>query len=245
MKMYKYVLVLMALLCLGACSSSGGDDADPPPPMGGDDDDPIMVPDPTAAVLIFPEDNSECNEGVVVNDEESEVTFEWSASENTDSYSLTLTNLNDNGSTVTVSNTNTATITIGRGTPYEWFVTSRANGTNATASSATWRFYNEGPGVENYAPFPAEAINPVRGATLPADTTSVTLEWASSDVDGDIQNFEVFLGEQGTDLVSLGVVTESTFAVAVAAGTIYEWQIVVTDSQDNTSTSETFLFRVE
>ncbi len=246
MTSFRYPLLVLVVLFLAACSSSGGDDMDPPPPpTGGGDDDPVEIPDPTSATLVFPEDNTECNEGIPVNDAQSEVTFEWNASQNTDSYTVTVTNLNDDSTFNTVTNSTTATITIDRGTPYEWFVTSRANGTTATAQSATWRFYNEGPGIENYAPFPAEAVNPTRGATLPSSTTSLVLEWAASDVDGDIQDFEVFFGEQGANLASLGVITETTLAVAVASSTIYEWRVVVTDTQNNTSTSETFLFRVE
>lgn len=246
MSWLKYSCMVLVLLCLAACSSSGGDDMDPPPPpTGGGDDDPIEIPDPGAATLVFPEDNTECNEGVAINEAQSEVTFEWNASQNTDSYTVTLTNLNDNSVINGVANSPMATLTIDRGTPYAWFVTSRANGTTATAQSPTWRFYNEGPGIENYAPFPAEAVNPTRGATLPANTTSVTLEWTASDVDNDIRDFEVFFGEEGTSLTSLGVITATTQEVTVTSGTVYEWQVVVTDTQNNTSTSEPFVFRVE
>ncbi len=244
MSRLKYPFILLALVFLGACSSSDSDDMDPPPTDGGDDD-PIAVPDPGAATLVFPENNTECNEGVAVNDQQSEVTFEWNASQNTDSYTVTLTNLNDNSVVNAVANSTTATLTIARGTPYAWLVTSRANGTTATAQSPTWRFYNEGPGIENYAPFPAEAVNPTRGATLPSTTTSVVLEWASSDVDNDIRDFEVFFGEQNRTLPSLGTVTATTQRVTVVSGVTYAWRVEVTDTRDNTSTSETFLFRVE
>lgn len=244
-KLYTISLLFLSLLVVGACSSSGGDDdSPPPPPTGGGDDDPVVIPDPSAATLVFPEDDTECNEGEPVNDTESTVTFRWNESQNTDSYSVTVTNLNTNESFNTVANTNEAPITILRGTPYEWFVTSRANGTNETAQSAAFRFYNEGPGVENYAPFPAEAINPVRAATLASSTTSVTLEWSATDVDGDIENYEVFFGVQGSS-TSQGVTSDTSLEVTVASGNIYEWSIVVMDAQDNASTSETFLFRVD
>ena len=246
MKRYYFLTtLLLSLLLVGACGGSdgGGDDVTPPP-TGGGDDDPIEIPDPASATLIFPEDDSECNEGEPVNDIESIVTFQSSASENTDSYSVTITNLNTGNSFNTVANTNEAPITILRGTPYEWSVTSRANGTNATAQSSAFRFYNEGPGIENYAPFPAEAINPTRGATLGSNTTTVTLEWSASDVDGDIMEYDVFFGLQGNSSLQ-STTTATSFEVSVVSGNIYEWSIDVVDSQDNASTSETFLFRVD
>ena len=239
-------ILLILALAITACSSSdgGNDDGPTPPPMGGTDDDPMVVPDPAAATLIFPEDDTECNEGVPINETESTVTFRWNESANTDSYAVSLTNLNDGQSFTTVANDNEAPITILRGTPYEWSVTSRANGTNVTAQSAVFRFYNEGPGIENYAPFPAEAINPTRGATLPSNTTSVRLEWSASDVDEDIEDYQIFFGPQGNS-ISLGTTSDTNFEVLVSSGTIYEWSIEVRDSQENTSASETFLFRVD
>lgn len=236
---------LFALLVLGACSSSGDDDDTPPPPTGGGDDDPMVVPDPSAATLVFPEDDSECNEGAPINNTESTVTFRWNQSQNTDSYSITLTNLNTGSSFNTTANTNESAITIARGTPYEWFVISRVYGTNATAQSETWRFYNEGPGVENYSPFPAETINPTRGATLPSATTTVNLEWMASDVDEDILDYEVFFGMQDQTGTSQGVTTETSLPVTVQSGNAYEWLVIVRDAQENTSTSEVFEFRVE
>lgn len=244
MKKASFLVFAIVILVVGACSSSDSGGGDPTP-MGGDDDDPMTVSDPSAATLLFPENNAECNEGAVLNDLESNLTFDWNASQNTDSYLVTLTNLNNGATFETMSNTNEATIIIARGTPYEWSVTSRAEGTNATAKSATWRFYNEGPGIENYAPFPADAINPSQGAILTSTTTMVSLEWSAGDVDDDIRDFEVFFGLQNETPSSLGVVTTSSFEVTVETGNIYEWKVIVTDSQENSSTSETFEFSVE
>ncbi|MEO0572732.1 MAG: hypothetical protein AAF039_13580 [Bacteroidota bacterium] len=244
---YFLPILLISVFVIAACSGSdsgGNDDGPTPPPTGGNDDDPMVVPDPASANLIFPEDDTECNEGEPLSETESTVTFRWNMSANTDSYTVSLTNLSNGQSFNTVANANEAPITILRGTPYEWSVTSRANGTNVTAQSAVFRFYNEGPGVENYAPFPAEAINPTRGSTLSSNTSSVLLEWSASDVDGDIENYQVFFGVQGNS-VSLGTTLDTSMEVNVTAGTTYEWSIVVIDSQENTSTSETFLFRVD
>lgn len=247
MKKIKLVFVSLMVLAVFSCGGSDGGEGDdsPPPPMGGGDDDPMTVPDPSAATLVFPEDDTECNEGVPLSAIESEVTFEWNASQNTDSYTVTLTNLNNGASFDTASTSDEATITIARGTPYEWFVTSRANETNVTAESAKFRFYNQGPGVEFYAPFPAEAVNPSRGATLSASTTTLNLEWSASDVDNDISDYEVFFALENQDLTSLGAVAEDSITVDVESGNVYVWQVKVNDVQNNSSTSELFTFRVE
>jgi len=66
---------------------------------GGSDDttsEPEPVMPPLATTLIFPENNTECNEGEIISDTESRVTFRWNASEFTDSYIVHLTNLNTN-----------------------------------------------------------------------------------------------------------------------------------------------------
>lgn len=242
MKHFKRIFLVLGAVFIASCGGSKGDDT--PPPNGGTDDDPgTSIPNPSSATLIFPENNSECNEGAPIDELESNVTFEWNASQNTDSYTITLTNLNNGADFDTSVTTNEATITIARGTPYEWFVTSKANGTNTTAQSAKWRFFNEGPGIENFAPFPAEAIKPDRGATLNAST--ITLEWSATDVDNDIKDYEVFFGFENQELNSLGSVDISSIEVTVESGKTYEWRIKTNDQEGNSSTSEIFLFRIE
>lgn len=233
----KVFIIVLFISFLTACSSSssgGGDDTPPPPPP---------VASPSVATLIFPEDDTECNTGTVVNDTQSNVTFEWNASENTDSYEINVINLNTGNSFRSNVTTNEATILISRGTPYEWFVISKATGTTDTATSSSWRFYNEGPGVENYAPFPAEAVNPTRGANI-SPTATITLEWNASDVDDDITSYEVLFGTDIEPSVSLGTVTDSSIAdVPISASTTYYWRVITLDSQGNTSTSEIFEFK--
>ena len=131
-----------------------------------------------------------------------------------------------------------------RGVPYSWFVTSRGNGTTTTTDSGMFRFYNEGEGIENYAPFPAEAVSPARGANIAA-TAMVDLEWNGSDVDDDITGYEVLFGTDAAALASAGTSTEASLSdVSVASGSTYLWQVITTDSAGNTSTSELFQFRV-
>jgi len=234
------ILSILLLAIFYSCSSSGGDDG----PVSGDDDDPI-IPSPTAVTLTFPADDTECNTGEIESDLQSWVTFEWNASDNTDSYEINATNLDTNDFLRLNVTVNEARLLITRGAPYEWFVISKASNTNETATSETWRFYNEGLGVENHAPFPAEAISPARGVNLAASTSSVTLEWEASDVDNDISEYEVYFDITENPTTSLGTTPETSIAdVAVTSGNTYYWKVVTTDDIGNSSTSEIFEFKV-
>ncbi len=217
---------------------------------GGSDDSPAprssqqIVPDPKATTLIFPGDNTECNEGVVIDELKSRVTFQWNASEDTDNYEVNIRNISTNVSTTSTISAEESAITIDRGAPYEWFVISKATGSNVTASSAKFKFYNQGPGIENYAPFPAEALNPTRGADVTNSGGIVTLSWKGTDIDNDIVTYEVFFGTNESPTDSLGTTSENNLDATVTAGTIYYWRVVISDEQGNTSQSEVFEFKV-
>lgn len=234
-----YSLIFSACLLI-ICSSCGGGGDD-----GGGEPEPIPIAAPEAATLIFPENNTECNISEVLSETQSIVPFEWNASENTDTYQLLITNLNTNFPvTAPIVTVPEANVTLERGTPYEWQVVSRANGTNETATSATFRFFNEGPGIENYAPFPASASNPNPGTNLDSSTTTVTLEWTANDIDNDITGFDVFLGTDAASLELLSNTTTASAETPVSSGTTYFWRVITRDGANNSSQSEVFQFRV-
>lgn len=233
MKMTQRLLAAM----LGLLTACGGGD-------GGGEPEPQPVPAPQAATLIFPDNNTTCFEGEVLSPTQSRVTFQWNAAQNTDSYQLVVRNMSSNQESNQTPSTNSATLTLQRGVPYQWYVISKAAGTNQTATSATWRFYNEGPGISNYAPFPAEVVFPARGAHLSGAGT-LSLEWDGSDADGDIADYEVFFGTAAAADASAGTTASTTFEVTVAAGQTYYWKVVTRDSAGNSSESEIFTFRVQ
>ena len=237
---WRIVLNILLLAALTACGG-GGDE----PGGNNSQPDPDPIPAPAAATLVFPDNNSECNEGEILNDTQSQVLFQWNNSQNTDSYEVNLRDLSNNNTSRTVSNTNSVSITLKRGNPYEWFVVSRANGTNETANSATWRFYNVGPGITNYAPFPAVAIAPPRGASINSSGT-VSLEWEGNDIDNDIVEYEVYFGTDPAAETLLETLSETTLEtnVTTGQGTVYYWRILSRDGAGNTSNSEIFEFRV-
>jgi hypothetical protein len=225
--------ILLSFLII-SCGGSGGSDPEPEPP--------VVIPPPSAATLIFPDNNTECNEGTVISDNQSSVTFRWTDAQNADSYQLTVRNLNNNTSASSTANSNSATVTLLRGTPYEWFVVSRAVGTNETGTSSTWRFYNQGPGIENYAPFPASVVAPARGSTVGAGA-NITLEWEGGDIDNDILEYEVYLDNNETPVTLAGTTSDTSLEVSLTSGLTYYWQVITRDQEGNTSRSEIFEFK--
>ena len=237
MRTLRFILLYVSLFGIIGCSSGSN----------GGDDDPIIPPvvdPPTATALEFPLENSECTEGSNITTTQSTITFNWGDSANTDTYQLVLKNLETGGITNHNSNTSQVDITVLRGTPYSWYVISKNDDTAETAQSITWKFYNAGEAISSYAPFPAELIAPNMGIALNDTTTSTTLEWSGSDVDSDIVEYEVLFGMDNPPTVSQGVLTASNITTTVASGNTYYWRIITKDSQNNTSHSEVFQFKV-
>ena len=229
---YKY-LVLFMVLPLFSCGG-GGDDPTPPEPEP-------EVPAPSAATLIYPDNNEACTEGVLVSETESQVTFEWTASENTDTYTLVLTNLETGAESSTNTSNIDIQVTLERGTAYSWSIVSSAEGTNETASSEIWRFYNAGATIENYAPFPAYEPYPKMGEAINSGT--ISLAWEGADLDGDALSYTIYLGTSSPPSSVLGETDANSFETTINADTVYYWQVVTVDSAGNSSTSEIFEFK--
>jgi len=226
--MIRKLFFLSILMILVAC---GGDDT-PPAPEG--------------ALLVFPEENSECTTGSSVNETLSQVTFRWTASKNTDSYTLSVVNLDTNVPQNISTAATSASLSIAKGTPFAWSVTSRNSKSDQVATSDTWLFYNAGAQT-TYAPFPAQLLSPASGATVQKDIANeVLLEWSGADVDNDIDTFEVFFSEVDPPTTSLGTTNASTmeFSVSVQSSTVYYWKVITTDLEGNISDSGVFEFRV-
>ena len=230
-----FILFLgVAVLVLSNCSGSddgGGND-------GGNDNP------PSAATLQFPEQNSECKEGTNVTATKSTISFDWSDAQNATSYQLVLKNLATQSTSTHNATDSNLDLAVDRGTPYSWYVVSKNAGTQ-TAQSATWKFYNAGEATTSYAPFPADLVAPNMGVGLSNTTTNVTLQWTGSDIDNDIDNYEVFFGSVNPPTTSLGSTTSTSMQTSVSSGNDYYWKVITTDDVGNSSTSEIFQFRVK
>lgn len=213
---------------------------------GSDESDPIPTPkNPEAALLAFPVNNSECVEGTNISKTNSTILFKWNNSENTDSYELVLKNLESDVITYHIVTTNQLSIELLRGTPYSWGIISKSTSVKATATSETWKFYNAGDGVVYYAPFPAEAVSPVNGASVTATNNIITLDWSASDVDNDLASYDIYFGTTASPpSFNTGLTNSLLSDVIVTSATTYYWYVIAKDEQGNSSTSKTFEFAV-
>lgn len=210
-------------------------------------DDDNTPSEPGMATLIFPENNSECTAGVSVNDLDSRIPFEWEPSEYTDSYRLRVQNLNDGTSQEYNTEATSLEVVLQKGEPYSWTVTSVSTEIPATTESESWKFYNAGDGVESYAPFPATAISPEPGENITAEGDTVSLQWESNDIDGDIIGYDVYFGNSNPPETSIATDLEESEleGVSITSKTVYYWRVVTKDSQGNRSQSEVFIFKVD
>jgi len=231
---FKLVFAVMGLVTLTSCPGSK-DDPNENPNEGGD---------LGSVSLVFPENNSECTEGQSLNDTESSITFMWEAGVNVDSYDVVIRNLNTNNTNTVNAITNEKAIGLTKNTPYEWYVVSKAAGSDQAPNSAKWQFYNAGTGVENYAPFPAIAVSPTRGQTV-SGSGSITLEWNANDVDNDIVGYEVFFGTSNNPTENIESTSQKTTTTTISSGQTYYWRVITKDEVGNSSESEVFDFKVQ
>ncbi|MBO3116742.1 hypothetical protein J4050_08290 [Winogradskyella sp. DF17] len=196
---------------------------------------------PNGVQLVFPFENSLCNEGINLTPTESTVLFEWEPNTNADVYTLTVENLATNS----ISQFDTVDfifpVVINRAAPYRWSV--EYNHQGETKQSALWNFYNAGLGIQNYTPFPAEIVSPAMAQTIPS-TNSLTLEWNGSDLDDDIVNYDVYLGIENPPSVNATDVNVNQLTVSVTPGTIYYWYVVTKDAAGNSSESGVYQFSI-
>jgi len=200
---------------------------------------------PEAAILSFPAQNSECTTGVEVSPTTSRVEFRWQAAVNADTYQVEVTNLNTNSTQVSATSATTIPIVLEKGQPYSWIVISKNNESGELATSQSWLFYNAGSET-TYAPFPAQILAPISGATVKPDANGeILLRWMGADVDSDIDSFEVFLDSTSPPTSSQGILgfNEQELAVTLDPATVYFWKVITTDREGNQSDSGIFSFR--
>ncbi|MEH6536815.1 MAG: hypothetical protein V7719_10500 [Psychroserpens sp.] len=223
-------ICLFLIIIVASCSSDEGEG------------EVNTVDPPTAATLIFPENNTECNEGIVISDTETDVLFQWEEATNASSYELQITDLNDGTSRNISTLSNEFLIRILRGTPYSWSVKSLASGTTETAESAVWKFYNAGLPEESHPPFPADAVSPQSGASV--NEGVVNLQWEASDVDNDIASYTIYFDTSNPPTTEAGNTSTTNTNVTVMSGQVYYWKVVTTDEIGNASNSQIFQFGV-
>jgi hypothetical protein len=232
--MKKVLSVVLAFLILAGCGKKNN-----PQPQ--------QNLTPAAALLSSPAQNQVCTTGNVISATESAVSFSWSASSNADSYQLTLKNLLTADSTTQNTTATTLTLTILRNTPYSWYITSKSTKTSSTGRSEVWKFYNSGPGVVTYAPYPAELTSPTLGQLVTAANGLIKLTWVGSAVTpGAIANYDVYFGTATSPSIYQSAITDNYVDdVSVVSGTTYYWKVITRDVGGNTSDSGVQQFTVK
>lgn len=198
--------------------------------------------EPTSVELVFPEENEVCTTGTVVSEIESEVVFDWTDADITDGYIIIMTNLETGVEERYEAEDSEMPIRILRGTPYRWRVDTFLTDSGVVVQSSSEDFYNAGPGEQSFIPFPANAIFPKNGE-LVNSTSTITLQWETSDVDNDITEYDIYFGlDSDPPLFSESVEENSLANVGIVAGTTYYWKVVTKDALGNESTSQEFSF---
>ncbi|WP_406684089.1 hypothetical protein N1F78_15570 [Seonamhaeicola sp. MEBiC1930] len=232
-------IICFALLCLGCSGSSddGGDSGETPenPEEGLETNSSLKVN------LQFPHENGLCNLGTNITPTHSTVVFEWEASSIATGYTIFIKDLVSGNEIQDQSTEDKIGVVLKRATPYSWYV--EATDGTKTETSDTWKFFNAGPGVQTYVPFPAVINSPAMAASL--NTTNVTLNWTGSDVDNDIIGYDVYLGMSNEPAIHTPNVSVSELNVTLNAGSIYYWKVITKDSEGNTSESGIYQFKIE
>ncbi|MBT8205158.1 MAG: hypothetical protein KJP14_08775 [Eudoraea sp.] len=224
--MRKIILFCIGVLLLGCSKDS--------PPKG-----------PEAALLTFPERNSECTTGTDLNAVTSQVEFRWQTAKFTDTYELRVTNVNSGVSQTVTTAALSARLPLEKGALHRWNVLTRNEKTEVVATSDTWQFYNAGTET-SYAPFPAEIVSPESGASVIRDINNeITLQWIGADVDNDIAGYEIYMDTNNPPATIVGSpsVSINSIQVTAASESVYYWKVITRDREGNTSDSGVFSFR--
>lgn len=203
-------------------------------------------PSPTKATLSTPLQNAVCTTGTVISGTESSILFTWNASANASSYDLVLKNLLTAATTTQNTTATQLMVTLARNTPYSWYIVSKSTRSTTTAQSDTWKFYNAGPGIITYAPFPAEITSPAFGQNVTAGSGTINLTWKGSSVNpGTITGYDIYFGTTNNPPLFKNGVTDSFInGVSVTSKTTYYWEILTWDIDGNSSDSGLYQFTV-
>lgn len=203
-------------------------------------------PLPAKAVLLLPKNNEICADGVIVSASRSKILFKWDAAKNSNSYVLSIKNL-ESGQISTHSTDKTQLeIELDRNLAYSWFITSKNTQINKEISSDLWKFYNPAPAQTSFSPFPAELTAPRYGEVIPLSAATVTLRWSATDPDGDIDSYDVHLGN-----TNVPVLYKSALKTAILADLVldrnktYYWKIITRDTKGNRSNSDVYVFKLD
>jgi len=203
-------------------------------------------PLPAKALLLLPRNNEICADGLIISNSRSQILFKWEASKNTDSYTLSIKNL-ENGQLSTHNTDKTQlTIELDRNSAYSWFISSKNTKIAKEISSDLWKFYNPAPAQTSFSPFPAELIAPRYAETIPLTQEKVTLRWSATDPDGDIDSYDIYLGNSNVPPLFRSGLKQPVLAdLQLDRNKTYYWKVNTRDSKGNRSNSDVYVFKLD
>ena len=205
-----------------------------------------VIPLPEAVVLIGPANNNSCNTALPIDDDQSQVTFDWELALNSDSYQLVVEDLTTGNKTLEATFRVSESTVLKRGRPYSWWVISKSERTEEVAKSEVWSFYLEGIQEESHLPFPAKLISPNINEQVSLDNGEFTFRWEGLDLDGDIVSYDFYLGEDPESLsLHSSKLTDPFVSIALESDTYYYWKIYTRDLVENGSNSQINVFKTE
>ncbi len=225
----KHLLIFILTVQLFSCSKSK----------------PVLPPAPGIAALLLPLNAAACTSGTVLSPTQSTISFSWTASLHTTSYVLSVKNLLTGITSTQVSATNSLALNLLRNTPYSWYVISQSSTSTVNTPSLASEFYNAGPGIISYPPFPATITAPLFGQSITATNNLISLTWAGNSVSNNIASYDVYFGKASIPVLFKSGITAMTLpGVTVVSGTSYSWKVITHDLLGNTSDSGVYLFTV-
>ncbi len=196
---------------------------------------------PTTPSLTFPINNESCTNFNL------EFTWNQSSDPDSDSISYVIEIATDDEFTIipfTANTTNTQrTLTLEKGVTYYWRVKASDSKGNESEYSSIQSFFTEPDANIDTLPSTPQLIGPAIGLQLSGNT--VVLDWEATDVDGDSILYDVYFGNTNPPTLFSENMDVSALEVAISPNTLYYWQVVITDNQQNTSIGQVWNFRTE
>lgn len=185
---------------------------------------------PDAIQLLLPENNQQCL-GLKLDSDKIRVEFDWDDVDDITLYSITYTDgVTDDSMTLTTSDS-FISIDLEPGTLYTWSITVE-NIVGDSITSDEFSFYTEGLNEPNHTPFPAEiAISENMNGTI-------DISWQGSDLDDDIDYYQVFFGPSDPPEEIEANTANTTLNVTVQPNQAYFLNVRTFDSNGNFSDSK-------
>jgi hypothetical protein len=182
-----------------------------------------------AVTLLLPENNSQCL-GARTSSNLIAVEFDWEEREGVNSFLLEYEDVVTGTQFTELTEVSSTILDLEPGTLYRWKVTV-TDGFGNSKTSEEFTFYTEGLSEANHVPFP-----PNLGINNNGDNT-VTLSWQSTDLDNDIDYYNVFfsLNDPPEELISATDQTSAT--TAIEPNNLYYFKVIAYDKNGNFSSN--------